>query len=114
MHHMLVLNGHDLPQYLHSWEAEHQMIEREAIIYKKSRLSNKERLRLIDLFSGAGGMSLGFQGVGYDVLGGVENDPVATQTYALNFHNDSEQTRLLHAKPRDITETEPHEFLKEL
>jgi DNA (cytosine-5)-methyltransferase 1 len=40
---------------------------------------------VVDLFSGAGGISEGFQQAGFDVLGGSDNDPDAAATYALNF-----------------------------
>lgn len=43
------------------------------------------RLRVVDLFCGAGGMSQGFRQAGYEVLGGADVDPDACATYALNF-----------------------------
>ncbi len=39
----------------------------------------------IDLFSGAGGMSLGFEQAGFDVLAAVEYDPVHAATHCVNF-----------------------------
>lgn len=39
----------------------------------------------IDLFSGAGGMSLGFEQAGFDVLAAVEYDPVHAATHHVNF-----------------------------
>jgi len=39
----------------------------------------------VDLFSGAGGMSLGFEQAGYDVVAAVEYDPVHAATHAYNF-----------------------------
>lgn len=39
----------------------------------------------IDLFSGAGGMSLGFEQAGFDVLAAVEYDPVHAATHRVNF-----------------------------
>ena len=74
----------------------------------------KGHLRVIDLFSGAGGMSLGFKTAGYRILGGVEFDPVAVQSYALNFHNENPVSLALHGKPRDILVTEPDDFIREL
>lgn len=38
----------------------------------------------IDLFSGAGGLSLGAEMAGIDVVIAVENDPIAAQTYKIN------------------------------
>lgn len=42
-------------------------------------------LRVFDLFCGAGGSSLGAQLAGGTVVGGVDHDSVALQTYADNF-----------------------------
>lgn len=39
----------------------------------------------VDLFAGAGGMSLGFEQAGYDVVAAVEYDPVHAATHAFNF-----------------------------
>jgi len=39
----------------------------------------------IDLFSGAGGMSLGFEQAGFDILAAVEIDPVHCATHEFNF-----------------------------
>lgn len=39
----------------------------------------------IDLFAGAGGMSLGFEQAGFDVLSAVEIDPVHCATHKFNF-----------------------------
>jgi DNA (cytosine-5)-methyltransferase 1 len=39
----------------------------------------------VDLFSGAGGMSLGFEQAGFDVLAAVEIDPVHAAVHQYNF-----------------------------
>lgn len=41
----------------------------------------------IDLFSGAGGMSLGFEQAGFDVVAAVEIDPIHSATHQRNFPN---------------------------
>lgn len=41
----------------------------------------------IDLFAGAGGLSLGFEQAGFDVLAAVEYDPVHAATHRFNFPN---------------------------
>lgn len=40
---------------------------------------------MIDLFAGAGGMSLGFEAAGFDVFAAVEYDPVHAATHRYNF-----------------------------
>jgi DNA (cytosine-5)-methyltransferase 1 len=47
--------------------------------------SRPRRLTAIDLFSGAGGFSLGFEQAGFDVLAALDHDPVHLATYAYNF-----------------------------
>lgn len=39
----------------------------------------------IDLFAGAGGMTLGFEQAGFDIAGAVEIDPIHCATHAYNF-----------------------------
>jgi DNA (cytosine-5)-methyltransferase 1 len=39
----------------------------------------------VDLFAGAGGLSLGFEQAGFDVVAAVEYDPVHAATHAFNF-----------------------------
>ena len=39
----------------------------------------------VDLFSGAGGMSLGFEQAGFDVVAAVEIDPVHAAVHKFNF-----------------------------
>ena len=43
------------------------------------------RYTVIDLFAGAGGMSLGFKRAGYDPVFAIESEPDFAQTYRLNF-----------------------------
>lgn len=40
---------------------------------------------VLDLFSGAGGISAGFKQAGYRIVAGSDSDPDAAATYALNF-----------------------------
>lgn len=43
-------------------------------------------MNCIDLFSGAGGLSYGFQSAGFNVLLGIDNDAKALETFKLNHH----------------------------
>jgi len=47
--------------------------------------SNGKRPIGVDLFAGAGGMSLGFEQAGFDVAASVEYDPVHCATHEFNF-----------------------------
>jgi DNA (cytosine-5)-methyltransferase 1 len=60
--------------------------------------SNGHRLITVDLFCGAGGMSLGFEQAGFDVVAALDNDPINVATYRNNFpagavlHRDAART----------------------
>jgi DNA (cytosine-5)-methyltransferase 1 len=78
---------------------------------RKATLPGTDRPpRVIDLFSGCGGLFLGFHRAGGHSIGGVEFDPLASLSYASNFHADVEPEEFaLHAQAKDITakENEP-------
>ena len=48
---------------------------------------NKNTYKVLDLFCGCGGMSLGFEKVGYDVLLGIDIWKDALETYKYNHHD---------------------------
>ena len=77
---------------------------------KLARLRRGEPPRVLDLFSGCGGLSLGFQAAGFDIVGAVENDPDAAASHGLNFHPGV----AAHAVARDITRLSPTGFCVEL
>src|SRR5688572_845215 len=52
------------------------------------RIQSTRRMRVVDLFAGCGGFSLGFQRAGFDVLGGLELDPLRAQSFICNFRSD--------------------------
>ncbi len=44
-------------------------------------------LTVVDLFAGAGGLSLGFQRAGFRNLWAADNQPAATETFKRNIHH---------------------------
>lgn len=82
---------------------------------KVRRLDGRNyRPKVLDLFAGCGGLSLGFQSAGFEIVAAVENDATAAKTHARNFFaNSSQEERNRHAQPRDVTDIEPEELLEE-
>src|SRR5437660_1530291 len=79
---------------------------------KLTRLRSGESLRVVDLFSGCGGMSLGLKRAHYTILGGVELNQIAISTYAKNLFKGLDQSTLeIHSTPHDITAFTPEMFL---
>jgi DNA (cytosine-5)-methyltransferase 1 len=69
-------------------------------------------MRVLDLFAGCGGLSLGFLKASYQIAGSVETDALAAKSHARNFFQASPaDVRSAHAAPRDITEIEPKQLL---
>lgn len=77
-----------------------------------SRLQSGHPLRVLDLFSGCGGISLGFQREGCSIVGGLDRDPEAARSHALNFHSNSARFDA-HARARDLTVEDPSAVLRE-
>lgn len=51
-------------------------------------------MRCVDLFSGCGGMSLGFQNAGFEVVAAFDNWKPAVDLYRANFHHPIEELDL--------------------
>ena len=81
-----------------------------AIRQKIARLSTGGSPRILDLFSGCGGLSLGFQAAGFEIRAAVEFDPDAARSHGLNFHNGAPE----HSRARDIITTHPEDLAAEL
>ena len=82
---------------------------------KWRRLQAGEKPRVLDLFAGCGGFSLGLQRLGWQIIGGLEKEPERARTYAHNLHkHESEARRKLHGQARDILITDPLGLLAEL
>lgn len=79
------------------------------IARKIRRLLKGGRPRTLDLFSGCGGLSLGFHAAGFEIVGSVEADPDAARTFAANFGGSSKPGL---GVAKDITVMEPEEALK--
>lgn len=69
--------------------------------------NQQETYTAIDLFSGCGGLSVGLQNAGFNVVAAVENEPLASSTYRRN-HN---QTILLE---NDIKNVKPTVLMRQL
>ena len=77
---------------------------------KLSRLRTGAQPRVLDLFSGCGGLSLGFSAAGFEITAAIENNPTAAASYSANFHADDPR----HAVHRDITSTTPGQLVRAL
>jgi hypothetical protein len=55
--------------------------------------------QVLDLFCGAGGLTLGCQQAGYDVIAGVDNDKTAIESYRANFSHKVIQCDLATVDP---------------
>ena len=82
----------------------------DVILRKIERIAAGGKPRVLDLFAGCGGLSLGFQAAGFDLRAAVEFDPDAARSHGLNFHGGAEA----HSKPIDITKTTPAELCLQL
>lgn len=81
-----------------------------ALHAKLDRLRNGAKPRVLDLFSGCGGLSLGFHAAGFEITAAVEFDPDAAASHGLNFHPGDPR----HAQARDITKLSPEALCQDL
>ncbi len=84
--------------------------DRQKVLAKVARLRSGGAARVLDLFAGCGGLSLGFQSAGFEIAGAVEFDRDAARSHGTNFHPGDER----HAIARDITKTSPEQLSREL
>ena len=78
---------------------------------KIARLQQGHAPRVLDLFAGCGGISLGFQAAGFSIDAAIEVDEIAARTHALNFHGHlGSEASAAHATARDIAQCEPDEL----
>ncbi|MCK0166222.1 DNA cytosine methyltransferase [Jannaschia sp. S6380] len=81
-----------------------------AIEQKLARLGMGAAPRVLDLFSGCGGLSLGFHKAGFEITAAVESNPVAAASHARNFHAGDSR----HAQALDITQVKPSQLASRL
>ncbi|MBV8812815.1 MAG: DNA cytosine methyltransferase [Acidobacteriaceae bacterium] len=86
------------------------MIEAHSLPQKVVRLAQGGRPRVLDVFAGCGGLSLGFLAAGFELAGAVEVDTDAARSYGRNFHPGDRR----HSKARDITKLKPESLAEEL
>ncbi|MGE8147293.1 DNA cytosine methyltransferase [Pseudomonas frederiksbergensis] len=85
-------------------------MSKDVFLRKIARLQTSAKPRVLDLFSGCGGISLGFESAGFEMRGSVEFDPDAARSHGLNFHGGAEA----HSQPIDITKTSPADLCLKL
>lgn len=54
---------------------------------KRKQKNEKKKYNVIDLFCGAGGLSLGFEQAGCNIVLGIDNDKLALKTFETNHKN---------------------------
>ena len=81
---------------------------------KLRRLQEGQAPRVVDLFSGCGGMSLGFQSSGCEILAGIELEDLRAKTHARNFHGHDPAAERRHGQGRDVTALDPVQTLMDL
>lgn len=80
-------------------------------IAKIDRLRGGNQPRVLDLFSGCGGISLGFHHAGFKIVAAVEIDPLAAASHHLNFHGV--RATAYKDLSRDITRVDPEDLAAE-
>lgn len=91
------------------WPPAHASLPISTIMRKIERLHRGERPRVLDLFAGCGGLSLGFQAAGFEIAAAVEIDPDAARSHGVNFHGGAEP----HIRARDVS-TSPETLTRDL
>lgn len=80
---------------------------------KIQRIGAGGKPRVLDIFSGCGGISLGFHAAGFSIDANVEIDADAAASHAYNFHRNHPRNAE-YSRHRDITKTLPHQLADDL
>lgn len=80
------------------------------IARKLARLAEGATPRVLDLFAGCGGLSLGFQRAGFKITASVEIDPDASASHGSNFHPGDDR----YSKARNILQLSPERLTASL
>ncbi|MBI2949001.1 MAG: DNA (cytosine-5-)-methyltransferase [Verrucomicrobia bacterium] len=79
---------------------------RAEVVAGRSLARTSDQPSFLDVFSGCGGLSLGFTAAGFQCLDGIETDPHAHETHARNFGG----ARSTHG-PQDIRDLNARDYL---
>lgn len=74
----------------------------DALARWQARVDDDRTIIVLDLFSGCGGMTLGFENAGLFVAAALDSDPFACETHAANFLSKSLRLDLRTANPREV------------
>ena len=77
---------------------------------KIARIQAGARPRVLDIFSGCGGLSLGFRAAKFEISAAIENNATAAASYSANFH----KTNPKYSVVRDVTTVTPGRLVHEL
>jgi DNA (cytosine-5)-methyltransferase 1 len=92
-----------------------QILRTDKVARKLERLAKGQVPRVLDLFSGCGGLMLGFHRAGCSSIGGIDIDSTASLSYALNFHaGESSASLKIHASSKDLTKLHPLDLMANL
>ena len=81
-----------------------RLVDEEALAAWQSRVADTSSIITLDLFSGCGGLSLGFENAGFFIAAGLDREPAACQSHAANFASRTICTDLRTADPVEIVE----------
>jgi predicted RNA methylase len=87
--------GFDESRFNRMMAAPLRSMESEPVWAKIARLQQGSVPRVLDLFSGCGGLSLGLQRAGFAILAGLDSDPQASASHARNSTRTAPVTRRL-------------------